>query len=45
MTQNSQQGQNNPSQKPSQPEQSAPNKQQPGQPAEKKQEDSSKQQR
>lgn len=43
MTQTNQQGQNNPSQKPGQAEQSAPNKQQPGQPTDKKQEDASKQ--
>ena len=43
MAQSTQQGQNNPSQKPGQAEQSAPSKQQPGQPADKKQQDTSKQ--
>ncbi|MGN1056707.1 MAG: transcription initiation factor TFIID subunit D10 [Comamonas sp.] len=45
MTQSNQQGQNNPSQKPGQAEQSAPNKQQPGQSSDKKQQDTSKQQK
>lgn len=45
MTQDNQQEKNNPSQNPTQPEQSAPNKPQTGQPSDKKQEDSSKQQK